>query len=296
MISLKKFQQLPLATQKRKLWRLACELEAQLRRQNGESGAQIKNDQSCELEIILNLISQSPSWPKLFPADGGLAIRAQHLILRATNLQTIELVEQSATIRAANELRHLLAKQIGQESAEWDLLPRQEGSNAAVPTDNPELFNLTTITAKPGSRLRLVFCDNIRSPFNIGSLFRTAEAFGLSGIILSPDCPALNHPRLQRSAMRAIDWIPAQIMTFAEAREKFRIPVFAIELGGDNIKQFNFPEHGMAVLGSEELGIQPEIIELCRQSGGIVTIPLVGAKASLNVGVSFGIVAAEWNL
>ena len=60
------------------------------------------------------------------------------------------------------------------------------------------------------------------------------------------------------------------------------------ELLGD----FVFPERGTVIIGSEELGVSPEA--LARATYGRVTIPMTGLKASLNVGVAFGILMQAW--
>ena len=70
------------------------------------------------------------------------------------------------------------------------------------------------------------------------------------------------------------------------------LPVFALETGGTPIGEFDFPKQGIVVIGSEELGVSPESLHLA--SYGRVTIPMKGIKASLNVGVAFGILMQEW--
>jgi TrmH family RNA methyltransferase len=143
----------------------------------------------------------------------------------------------------------------------------------------------------------MVYCEDLRSPFNVGSIFRTAEAFGFSQVGLSLACPQPNESlRLRRSAMGSnqnIAWKQQEILTFI-ANCPSNLPIFGLELGGTPIDQFNFPTTGIVVLGSEELGIHPSTLALCRQSFGIATIPLWGSKVSLNVGVSFGILAQAW--
>ena len=70
------------------------------------------------------------------------------------------------------------------------------------------------------------------------------------------------------------------------------IPVFALETGGTPIDKFEFPKQGICVIGSEELGVSPQALQ--RASYGTVTIPMTGLKASLNVGVAFGILMQKW--
>jgi TrmH family RNA methyltransferase len=67
--------------------------------------------------------------------------------------------------------------------------------------------------------------------------------------------------------------------------------VIALELRGESIDSFEFPEHGIVVVGSEELGVSPEAMAHCART---VSIPMLGAKGSLNVGVAFGVLMDAW--
>ena len=71
------------------------------------------------------------------------------------------------------------------------------------------------------------------------------------------------------------------------------LPCFALELGGLPLAEFEFPARGIVVLGSEELGVSPEA--LGRLSLGSVSIPMAGAKGSLNAAVAFGILLYAWS-
>ena len=55
---------------------------------------------------------------------------------------------------------------------------------------------------------------------------------------------------------------------------------------------FPFPKRGICIIGSEELGVSPAALEKAKY--GCVTIPMKGLKASLNVGVAFGILMRKW--
>jgi len=70
--------------------------------------------------------------------------------------------------------------------------------------------------------------------------------------------------------------------------------VFAIELGGTSLEKFTFPTEGLALLGSEELGLSPQALEIADRCLGRVSVPLFGHKSSLNVGVAWGIVSQHW--
>ena len=135
-----------------------------------------------------------------------------------------------------------------------------------------------------------VYAEDIRSPFNLGSIFRTAEAFGAEKVFLSPGCTDPNHPRAVRSAMGCDEVIPYERVALADLPKD--LPIFALETGGTDIREFDFPQKGIVVIGSEELGVSPEALALAK--AGTVTIPMTGVKASLNVGVAFGILMERW--
>lgn len=175
---------------------------------------------------------------------------------------------------------HLLAI-IGTFPAEWDLViaPHVPPVNADGTTKQRDFF--------PGVA---VYAEDIRSPFNIGSIFRTAEAMGAEKVYISPCCVDPEQPRAVRSGMGCIETLG---WTRASLDELPRdIPVFALETGGTDINEFKFPKQGICIIGSEELGVSPEALK--RADYGRVTIPMKGLKASLNVGVAFGILMQKW--
>lgn len=65
----------------------------------------------------------------------------------------------------------------------------------------------------------------------------------------------------------------------------------ALETGGIPVSEFSFPRRGVLMVGSEELGLSPAALERASRH---VSVPLVGAKASLNVGVAVGIALSWW--
>lgn len=185
-------------------------------------------------------------------------------------------------VRALNAFRHSLRQASGQSTADWDLVVATRGpsSVAEVPASGKRPF-------LPGLR---VFLEDLRSPFNVGSVLRTAEAFGFEEVLLSPDCADPRHPRAARSSMGAVDLVPWRRCSLEELHAFG--PVLALELGGEGLRTFSFPSSGVLILGSEELGVSGPALALAGERR--VSIPLVGAKASLNVAVAFGIAAQAW--
>ena len=178
-------------------------------------------------------------------------------------------------LRLCNTARNALLKAAGTFPAEWDFIHQESSMPAAAQRRCHEGV--------------CAFLEDIRSPFNVGSIFRTAEAFGAEWLYLSPLCAPATHPRAVRSAMGSVDYIAWETKPLDELPADAEL--FALETGGTPIDEFSFPKRGIVIVGSEELGVSPEALERARKR---VSIPLIGLKASLNVGVAFGILMEAW--
>ena len=179
---------------------------------------------------------------------------------------------------ALNTLRHSILNSLGGHWADWDSSMPGDGGAAGFP-----VFSGAA-----------VYLDGIRSPFNVGSIFRTSLAYGIEKIFISPDCASPEHPRAKRSSMGASEIIEWQRADAEEIKKISEGKLFALELGGTDIGKFSFPLPGILVIGSEEVGVSPSLLEKAEQDGGIASIELPGPKASLNVGVAFGIALRQW--
>ena len=180
-------------------------------------------------------------------------------------------------LRGLNGLRHALLRFLGAEPAEWDLVSGADG-----------LLDRSGVRTLPFT----VYLEDMRSPFNVGSIFRTAEAFGAERVLLSPDTPLPTHARARRTARGAAESLAWEV---ADLRAVEALGgAFALETGGTPIERFPFPECGVVLVGSEELGLSPEALRLADSQRGRVSIPLAGAKRSLNVSVAFGILMRAW--
>ncbi len=180
-------------------------------------------------------------------------------------------------LRAVNLLRNDLLLELRAEPAEWDLLNPATG-----------LLDRSDVKVLPLS----VYLEDLRSPFNVGAIFRTAEAFGAERVFLSPRTPLPTHPRASKTAMNAERSLPWEVRNLESLRGSDG--VFALELGGVPLSEFRFPHKGTVLVGSEELGLSPEALSLADSGSGRVSIPLAGAKRSLNVAVAFGILMQAW--
>ena len=184
-------------------------------------------------------------------------------------------------LRLCNCARNHLLAIIGTFPAEWDLV--------IAPHANPYDEN-GVIKEREFFPGMCVYAEDIRSPFNIGSIFSTAEGMGAEKVIISPFCVDPNQSRAIRSGMGCIETMGWEQIPVEELPDD--IPIFALETGGTDIEEFVFPEKGICIIGSEELGVSPQA--LSKATYGRVSIPMKGLKASLNVGVAFGILMQKW--
>ena len=196
------------------------------------------------------------------------------------------MMDDSEIRRSLNTVYHLLLAETGRPQADWDFIE----ASGALDLSRRRFFS--------GMQ---VYFEDIRSPFNVGSMFRAAESFGAEKIWLSPLCADPRHKRAERSAMGCVDIIPWERLShdpFAEGAETSspftEYPLFALETGGTPLDAFPFPARGILIAGSEELGVSPKALGVADASLGRVTIPTWGVKGSLNVAVAFGIVMQAW--
>ncbi|ANM32336.1 hypothetical protein ABI59_18090 [Acidobacteria bacterium Mor1] len=145
----------------------------------------------------------------------------------------------------------------------------------------------------PQSRLPLrVIVDNVRSLWNVGSIFRSADACGVEELILTgiTGCPP--RPEIAKTALGAEEMVrwryvaePASACD-ALAAEGF-VPV-VLERGGGAVEldAFRWPERVCLIVGNEVAGVGTELLSRDLRR---VAIPMYGGKESFNVAVAFGI-------
>jgi TrmH family RNA methyltransferase len=260
VISIKKLESLPRKTRLRKLILLLQAEERELR-----AGRSAHREYLASLCTVLSL-------------DAGCGREIREAAEECRRLCGLPDSQNPAIRRQTNQVRHALLRYLGAEPAEWDLL-----------VADSERLDAAARTVLP---IRL-YLEEIRSPFNVGAIFRSSEAFGVSGLLLSRHTASPLHPRAVKSARGAIGIIPWRFAELQEIRAEERI--FALELGGTPLEEFRFPERGIMLVGSEELGLSPESLTLASSKAGRVSIPMSGAKRSLNVAVAVGIVLQAWH-
>lgn len=143
----------------------------------------------------------------------------------------------------------------------------------------------------------IIILDDIRSMHNVGSVFRTGDAFAVSAIYLCGYTPRPPHRDIHKTALGAtesVNWehFPETTDAVHVAKEK-GYKVFAIEQAHNSINLNNFKwqsEKVALVFGNEVTGVNDEVLKL---ADGVIEIPQWGAKHSLNISVSAGVVLWE---
>ncbi|MFP4644567.1 MAG: TrmH family RNA methyltransferase [Spirochaetales bacterium] len=188
--------------------------------------------------------------------------------------------------RGLNRLRHELLLLDGRASADWDF----DASGGLTDENRRDRGE----AEEPARRFSIgIYGESIRSPFNVGAIVRCSEAFGASFCAFSDDSAPPDHPRASRSAMGSAEHIPVMVLGLTELVAK-GWTVFAVELGGTPVSRFSFPDKAVAIFGNEELGASEMALEAARAGAGIVSIPLYGRKASLNVATATAAVLSWW--
>lgn len=142
----------------------------------------------------------------------------------------------------------------------------------------------------------VVILYNIRSRFNVGSIFRTADAFGVQKIFLCGITPAPPHPKISKVALGAEKNIPfVQYKNLSPLLKILRAEGFCIAAleqakTSRNLAAFRAPQKIALILGPEVTGLSKAILH---HADTILEIPMLGKKESFNVSVAFGIAAYQ---
>lgn len=134
----------------------------------------------------------------------------------------------------------------------------------------------------------ILACDSVNSPANIGSLFRVADSFGVKKILFGGVNVDVSSARLKRTARSTQNWVLMEdnldlVSAITTLSDEGYIPI-ALEVTqkSTSLNTLNIPENAkiIVVLGDEQLGVSPSILELCETH---VHIPMYGKNSSMNV-------------
>lgn len=144
----------------------------------------------------------------------------------------------------------------------------------------------------------IALLENIRSAYNVGSVFRTADAFLIEAVYITGYTAKPPHKEISKTALGAQDSVEWKYfentrMAVEELRQK-KFKIFSVEQVADSISLEKFCElnidKAVFIFGNEVSGVEQETISLC---DGSIEIPQFGMKHSLNISVAAGIVLWE---
>lgn len=148
-----------------------------------------------------------------------------------------------------------------------------------------------------GEHTHLLILENIQDPGNLGTMFRTAEGAGVTGIIMNQTCVDLFSPKTIRSTMGSIYRVPFYVTkhlkdTICEIKRQ-NVAIYAAHLKGrKNYDTFHYRSGCAFLIGNEGAGLTAET---SNQADDYLRIPMEGSLESLNAAMAAGILMYEVN-
>ncbi len=172
--------------------------------------------------------------------------------------------------------------------------PRCRREVALVESEFPGLPVTLAQQPAPGPRVDIIL-DNIRSAWNVGSMFRSADGAGIRHIYLCGITPTPENPKLSKTALGAEFAVPWSYhpdgLELIHSLQHQGENLWALEGGERAISIFQAikmppPKELSLIIGNEVTGIDPSLFQACTQ---VISIPMMGFKRSLNVAIAFGV-------
>lgn len=141
----------------------------------------------------------------------------------------------------------------------------------------------------------ILLLDRLQDPGNMGTIIRTADAFGIDGIIVTEGCVDVYNPKVVRSTMGSIFRVPIfhepdEVLTIERLKEK-GVRIYSTSLEGSQyIHETNFQDASVLIIGNEASGVSPYLYSV---SDRLIKIPMVGEAESLNVAIASSIIMYE---
>jgi TrmH family RNA methyltransferase len=141
----------------------------------------------------------------------------------------------------------------------------------------------------------LLLLDRVQDPGNMGTIIRTADAFGINGIIVTEGCVDIYNPKVVRSTMGSIFRIPvfheSDGVNIIKKLKKEGVKIYSTSLEGSYyIQNTNFKESCMLIIGNESKGVSKSLHLMADE---LIKIPMIGEAESLNAAVASSIIMYE---
>ena len=224
-------------------------------------------------------------------ADGLIAIEGEHLLLEAMRsglrIDTLFLREDRAGGMDAGETSRFVVAADAFDAVSVTESP--QGMAALVEAPRWTLDSLLRVDRSP-----LVVLAGVQDPGNVGTILRTAEAFGAAGVLLTPGSANPWNQKVQRASAGSIFRLPVialeNIAMLGRLREQ-GIPLYACDArDGASLRDPDLRGRFAFVIGNEGGGIPADVLAMC---SGSMHIPCPGPVESLNAAVAAAILLYE---
>lgn len=183
-------------------------------------------------------------------------------------------------------LAHLLQPGATPRSIQAALVPLERVDTRAKVTDAEMGIRNADSPGKCDRAQFAIVADNIRSAFNAGGLFRTAEFFGAERLVLCGYTPTPESPQVAKTSLGAAEAVPweaaADIRDVIDRHRASGYAVYALETAdcARDVAGFEWRLPCLLLAGNERFGLDPDVVA---SADAVVAIPSHGAKNSLNV-------------
>ena len=140
----------------------------------------------------------------------------------------------------------------------------------------------------------ILIIEKLQDPGNLGTIIRTAEGAGVTGIIISSDSVDIYNPKVVRSTMGSIFRVPIYVsddlIRDIEYLKEKNVTVYGAHLKGENIYDKDFRTSCAFLIGNEGNGLSEEVSKTADE---LIKIPMMGRVESLNAATSTAVIAYE---
>jgi TrmH family RNA methyltransferase len=142
---------------------------------------------------------------------------------------------------------------------------------------------------------RFLILQNISDPGNFGAIIRSADWFGVNGVVCDENSVELTNPKVVKGSMGSIFHLPVaesvELIQFCEKLKAENCRILSTSTTGKNLSQIVFPENCAVIFGHESSGVSDQLNEIADE---VIAIPKFGKAESLNVSIAASIILYEW--
>ena len=153
-------------------------------------------------------------------------------------------------------------------------------------------FDQREVSSIPTSGLTLVLHD-LRDPGNVGTIIRSADAAGVTAVVLTGQCVDPFNPKTLRASAGSIFHLPVVVSSIETTLSHFKGDaqlLGTVVHGGRSLREVDFTKTSVVVIGNEADGLDAMTIDQCDMT---ISIPMAGRSESLNAGVAASLIAFE---